>query len=167
MLAMETHTQPVLRDGQHDFDFFFGKWNVLNRRLANPLRGPERWLEFPGTIEVRGVWGGKANFDEGVWENPLGTVYGCTMRFYDEQTRLWSIYWGTFKNGLTVVPTVGAFKDDGTGEFFNEEIFEGEPIICRFRWFKEWGKGCRWEQGFSTDGGASYQTNWIMEFTRA
>jgi hypothetical protein len=25
---------------------------------------------------------------------------------------------------------------------------------------------CRWEQAFSTDGGATWETNWIAEFTR-
>src|SRR5262245_21643118 len=34
------------RDGQHDFDFLFGKWNVTVRRLKNPLHGSTEWYEM-------------------------------------------------------------------------------------------------------------------------
>lgn len=160
-------TQVLLRDGQRDFDFLFGKWRVRNRRLRNPLTGSGEWYEFDAAYTAQPLWAGKANQDEFIAETPLGRIEGLTLRLYDPQNGCWSLYWGTSKNGLTVVPNVGAFNEDGVGEFFSNEVFNGKAIVCRYRWTKEYGDGCRWEQAFSGDGGRTWETNWIMEFTRA
>lgn len=157
----------LLRDGQHDFDFVFGTWRVRNRRLRYPLRGSNEWYEFDATYKAQPLWNGKANLDEFFGESPLGRIEGLTLRLYDERNGCWSLYWATSKNGLTTVPNVGAFNDEGFGDFFSNEVFEGKAIICRYRWTKKYGEGCRWEQAFSADGGSTWETNWIMDFTRA
>jgi hypothetical protein len=36
----------------------------------------------------------------------------------------------------------------------------------RFIWSDITGRSARWEQAFSTDGGESWETNWIMRFER-
>jgi hypothetical protein len=54
----------------------------------------------------------------------------------------------------------------GRGEFYDQELFEGRAIFCRFIWSDITATACRWEQAFSADGGTSWETNWIMEFTR-
>ena len=64
------------------------------------------------------------------------------------------------------MPTVGSFKD-GRGEFYDQEMFEGRSIFVRYVWSDLKPNSCRWEQAFSTDGGKTWETNWIMEFTRA
>ena len=41
-LPVSAQTQPAppqLRDGQHDFDFYFGTWHTHIRRLVRPLTG--------------------------------------------------------------------------------------------------------------------------------
>ena len=163
MIAQE----PGIRhEGQHDFDFFMGSWHVHNRRLKNPLAGSNEWYEFEGTCTARPIWKGKAHIDEAVFASPLARIEGCSIRFYDTQTRLWSIYWSTAKTGLLTLPTVGAFTDDGVGEFFDRETHEGKEIVCRFRWSDITAQSCRWEQAFSVDDGVSWEPNWIMEFTR-
>ena len=43
------------RDGSHDFDFLFGSWTVLNRRLVERLKGSTEWEEFPSTCHARPV----------------------------------------------------------------------------------------------------------------
>lgn len=158
-------TAALQRDGQRDFDFLFGTWNVRNRRLRHPLSGSGEWYEFDSTCTARPVWGGTANVDEFIGDTPLGKLEGMTLRLYDKQTARWSLYWANSTNGLTVVPNVGAFDDAGVGDFFSNEVFEGKPIICRYRWTQKYGRGCRWEQAFSADDGATWETNWIMEFT--
>jgi len=60
---------------------------------------------------------------------------------------------------------IGGFVQ-GRGEFYDQELFEGRAIFCRFIWSGITETACRWEQAFSADGGISWETNWIMEFTR-
>lgn len=50
-------------------------------------------------------------------------------------------------------------------EHFND-TFEGKPVVVRFRWSVPAPDSPRWEQAFSPDGGETWETNWIMEFTR-
>lgn len=157
---------PLTRDGQRDFDFYYGTWRVQHRRLRERLTGSNAWDAFETSVVVRPIFGGKGNIDEFSGEGPTGAFEGMTVRFYDQQSRLWSLYWATPEHGLVTVPNVGAFDENGIGDFFSNELFEETPIVCRYRWTKEWNAGCRWEQAFSTDDGATWETNWIMEFTR-
>ena len=41
------------------------------------------------------------------------------------------------------------------------------PIQVRFIWSGATTPTPRWEQAFSEDGGETWETNWIMDFTRA
>jgi hypothetical protein len=161
--AMETITPA--HDGQHDFDFLFGKWRVHNRRLDDPLHGSE-WNEFGTLATVHPLWNGKGNIDEFIGETTRGPFEGATLRLYDANSGLWSLYWSTPQNGLTTVPNIGAFGNNGVGDFFSHEIIAGKPILCRYRWTQRAGEGCRWEQAFSLDYGRSWKSNWTMDFTR-
>jgi hypothetical protein len=154
------------RNGQSDFDFLMGTWNVQGRRLERPLSGSQSWYECNGTVAARPVWGGNANLDEAYFEGRTGRVEGLTLRLYDEETRQWSLFWGTRSRGLIAVPNVGAFDEHGVGEFFCREEFEGRPIICRYRWCDITPQSCRWEQAFSVDDGTTWELNWTMQFTR-
>jgi hypothetical protein len=46
------------------------------------------------------------------------------------------------------------------------EVFDGRHIFNRFIWTVTSRDACRWEQAFSVDGGRTWETNWIMDFTR-
>jgi hypothetical protein len=50
------------RDGQHDFDFNFGVWKTHIKRLLHPLSGSTESIELDGTVTVRKVWDGRANW---------------------------------------------------------------------------------------------------------
>jgi hypothetical protein len=67
--------------------------------------------------------------------------------------------------GLIDVPVVGAFER-GVGTFYADERFAGRPIRVRFRWTDTATPNPKWEQAFSPDGGASWETNWRMVFSR-
>ena len=41
------------------------------------------------------------------------------------------------------------------------------PILVRFIWSGVTTATPRWEQAFSDDGGRTWETNWVMDFTRA
>ena len=148
-----------------DFDFFVGTWDVTNRRLAKRHVGSDEWDEFPGTSVAHSFFDGAGSFDE--IRFPTRGFSGSTVRIRDAETGLWSIYWMNSRRGvLEQPPVVGRFVD-GVGTFYADDTDEGRPIRCRFIWSRITTTSCRWEQAFSTDGERSWETNWVMEFTRA
>jgi hypothetical protein len=80
----------------------------------------------------------------------------------------WSIWWldGRFPLGPLDPPVRGEFKD-GVGTFYADDTFNGKPIRIRFIWSHISAATCRWEQAFSSDRGARWETNWTMNFERA
>lgn len=153
------------RDGQHDFDFLFGRWKSHQRRLLHPLTGSNEWVEFDATLVVRPALGGSANVDELEGDTPLGHLDGLTVRTYNPKSHQWSIYWANKSNGAFSLPaTVGQFKD-GRGEFYDQEDNNGRNIFVRYLWIAS-PDAPRWEQAFSLDGGKTWETNWIATFTR-
>ena len=86
---------------------------------------------------------------------------------FDPETKLGSIYGAdSRRSGALDPPLVGAFSGD-TGVFIGEDVFRGRPILVRFIWSGVTTPTPRWEQAFSDDGGRSWETNWVMDFTRS
>ena len=154
------------RATSRDFDFWLGKWNVRNRRLARRLDGCDEWDEFAAKVAARPLPGGLGNEDVFCTEYGGGFV-GMSFRFFDPDTGLWSIYWADSRRpGLLDPPVVGSFSD-GVGVFEGADTFRGSPILVRFTWSGVTTPTPRWEQAFSADDGTTWETNWIMDFTRA
>lgn len=149
-----------------DFDFWIGEWKQKNRRLATPLAGAADWYEFESTSNARHLWGGLGNIDEYYGKAPSGDITGLSLRLYNPNVGQWSIYWASAGNPRFGVPTVGSFKN-GVGEFFDQEEWNGRSIFVRYTWSKITPVSCRWDQAFSIDFGTTWETNWIMENTRA
>ncbi len=163
-MAMDT-VDPTTRDGRHDFDFLIGTWKSHQRRLRERLKGSQSWEEFEATLEVRKVLGGLGNFDELVMQRNGKTMVGVTLRLFNPETQQWSIYWADSSGSGLTAPMVGEFTD-GHGVFYDCEPFEGKRIFSRFIWTHESDASCHWEQAFSRDGGATWETNWTAEFAR-
>lgn len=161
-----TQTQPI-RDGSRDFDFFVGKWKGHNRRLRERLVGCTEWQEFEGISDVRNILGNSANYDEVVFHRENGPVHGVTIRLYDHKSGEWSIYWAADGSGSVDVPMIGSFDGkNGTGKFYAHETHNGKHVYSRFLWSKITADSVQWEQALSTDGGATWETNWVTTFTR-
>jgi hypothetical protein len=155
-----------LHDGSHDFDFLHGRWKVHHRRLCHPLSGANEWYEFDGTAVERSLWDGQANIEELDAKLPGGRLRGLALRLYSPMSRQWAIHWSTADNGTLDQPMmVGDFRN-GCGKFYNQETFEDRSIFVRFIWTSLSRERCRWEQAYSADGGRTWETNWIMDFTR-
>ena len=152
-------------DPQHDFDFLFGDWKIQNRRLTARVCGATEWVEFGGTSRVRPLWDGAAQLDEYQGDAPAGRIDALTLRLYNPVARQWSMNWSNRAVGMLDTPLVGEFKD-GIGEFYDQERFEGRSIYVRFLWSGITPTSARWEQAYSDDGGKTWETNWIMAFTR-
>jgi hypothetical protein len=152
-------------DGITDFDFFIGRWKAYNRRLRERLKDSNDWEEIEAEAVVRKVLGGMGNIDEITMQREAGHLQGLTLRLYNPQSGQWSMYWSASTDGVLQPPFVGGFTD-GRGEFYSQEVSEGRSIFCRLTCSDITETSCRWEQAFSTDGGKTWETNWISELTR-
>jgi hypothetical protein len=128
---------------KHDFDFLVGGWKIRNRKLKEPLSGRDEWDEFDGK-----------------------PFEGFTLRLFDPQTRLWTIYWAD-SNGVKLdAGKVGSFDGD-IGEFFARDVFAGKNIIVKFHWDKRNPEAPVWSAAFSDDEGQTWEWNWHAYFSRS
>jgi hypothetical protein len=155
-------------DGRRDFDFLFGSWRVHNRKLRRPFQESPSWVEFMTTATVRPILGGLGNVDSFHAEpSEAGEGWeGFTLRLFDPGQRSWVIRWASTKwPGRLDPPVVGRFNGQ-TGAFFGEDSLGERDIHVRFEWQALGLDGARWEQAFSADGGVTWESNWVMTFTR-
>jgi hypothetical protein len=157
---------PVARpDGARDFDFEIGRWRTKLRRLAKPLTGASEWVLYSGTTTVTKIWGGKANLVELDVRGPAGRIQALSLRLYNPETREWTLNFASASGGTLAVPTVGGFRGR-RGEFYSHEPFGGRTVLVRFVISDMEADSVRFEQAFSTDGGRTWETNWIADDTR-
>ncbi|WP_405974928.1 hypothetical protein OG496_44690 [Streptomyces sp. NBC_00988] len=147
----------------HDFDFFHGEWEVANRRLTDFLQPGSGWEEFEGASRCWPLFDGAANVDE--IDMPYVDSKGLTLRLFNRETGQWSLNWSSSGTGRLFPPVIGRFED-GRGEFYGDDTHDGKDVRVRFVWSGISASGARWEQAFSVDDGASWVTNWTMDFTR-
>jgi hypothetical protein len=154
----------------NDFDFLLGSWHIHNKRQTNALYRDKRgvWEEFEAhnTAEVKHL-DGRVIIDHFEGTLPDGEIRkGITIRAFDPQAQRWSIVWLDNRNPPDFRPLLGTFQD-GIGLFYQDiEAPDGQPLRLRFTWDKITPHTARWQQAFSFDKGNTWNTNWIMEFTR-
>ena len=159
----QVNTDPAI---SHDFDFLFGSWKSHNTFLNGRLRGSHDWIDFDGTLEAEPLLGGLGNIDRYEAVRNGKTVLGTTLRLFNPKTQEWSLYWAdNIRAGILQPPMVGNFHGD-KGDFFGDEEVDGRKVLCRFRWTRTNPDAPKWEQAFSDDGGKTWETNWIVTFTR-
>lgn len=78
----------------------------------------------------------------------------------------WSVRWINSLNGQVQPPVRGRFNADGC-VLEGPDSDDGRPIIARYIWSDITPDSARWTQAFSYDDGASWETNWVMDFRRA
>jgi hypothetical protein len=167
----QTHTPAETKstdNSQHDFDFFFGSWQQANRKRVNLLAVDSEWVEFESFTEAGPILGGLGNIDTYKAPNLPGRpgYEGFTLRLFEPETGLWRIWWAsTISNGQLDPPVVGRFRD-GIGLFECDDVIDGVPVKVRFTWKDITRDSATWEQSFSFDDGATWDTNWITRHTR-
>ena len=146
-----------------DFDFLEGSWVVHHRRLKERLAGSEEWEEFDSVADAVRFFDGAGSFDRG----HLGALgwSGMSLRLFDPARDEWTIWWASDADGRLQPPVHGRFVD-GRGEFHGDDEHEGTPVRVRYVWSRITPVSARWEQAFSTDGGGTWETNWVMELER-
>jgi hypothetical protein len=154
------------RSTQHDFDFLFGSWQVHNRYLKGRFKQSTEWVEFDASAVVAPVLHGFGNVDRLSTVRDGEPFEGVTLRLFDPATAEWSIHWADTKYARTLLPPMVGRFTGGVGEFYGDEVVEGKTVKCRFLWTRPTPDTARWEQAYSNDEGRSWETNWIMQFTR-
>ena len=96
---------------------------------------------------------------------PAGRIEGINLRLHEPQAGQWSSTFASLRDGLLTPSVRGGFHD-GAGEFYGDDQLAGEPIRVRFVITREGPDRARFEQAFSADGGTTWETNWITEFSR-
>jgi hypothetical protein len=157
---------PSATSSAQDYDFFFGKWKIRNRKLKSRLNNCDEWFEFDAEQECRPLLLGSANIDNFLAEVDGKPFEGMTLRLFDPVTRLWSIYWADSNIVRMDVPQVGSY-DRNIGKFFARDVYNGKDIIVQFLWDKTDPDAPVWSQAFSGDEGCTWEWNWYMYMTRA
>lgn len=164
---MASSTIPQSRDGSHDFDWEIGSWTTQLRYLPEPLTGSTRWVEYRGTSEVRAVLGGRANLVELSVKGASGQIEGASLRLYNPKAHQWTLNFASVRNGLLTPPVTGAFDGQGRGTFYGVDTVNDRTVLVRFVISDVTPNAARFEQAFSADGGATWETNWIAVDTKA
>lgn len=143
-----------------DFAFLTGEWRIQNRSIVNG-----EWLEYPGEATVHAILAGVGSVEE--LRIPARNFSGMGLRLLDVENRVWSDHWVNARSGVVSVPgQLGSFEN-GAGIFVTDAEENGQPVKYAGIWDQITPTSCRWRQGASRDGGATWAQNWIMHWTRA
>ena len=148
------------------FDFLVGDWHVANRRLRAPLTGGDEWYETPATASNTTLQNGAISVDE-MWYPELGFA-GSSIRVHSVADDCWTIHWVNSDTGHLQPPVTGRWSADGsTFVATGPDEYGGAPILARYMWHSIERQQATWEQAFSSDDGATWETNWVMSWVRA
>ena len=165
-LPASTLATPAAAGSVKDFDWFLGTWRVEHRRLRQRFAGSNDGEEFQGTTHCQALLGGVVNLNESQGRRESGEFRGMGLRAYDASTDQW------FDGSLTASdptslgePGVGRFEGK-VGTVLSEELYGGLPTRVRGRFTSLSPREATWEQAMSRDGGSTWETNWVMRYTR-
>jgi len=147
----------------HDWDFIVGSWAVHNRRLKG--RAGTKWEEFGSTLVNRPILGSLGNVGDNKFDAPDGSYCGVSIRSFDPQTRQWLSRWLDGRSPSIGAATRGSFEN-GVGTLIGDDLLHGRAIKVRSQWSQITPSSAHWEQAMSMDGGTTWQTNWVSDFTR-
>lgn len=156
----------ILERHRHDWDWLIGSWTVRHHRLKARLAGSTDWDSFDGSCTMIPTLNGFGNMDDNWLDLPAGAYRAMSIRAFNPETRLWSIWWLDERSQSIDPPVRGGFEN-GAGHFEGDDTFNGHAIRVHFQWSDITTSRPRWEQAFSADGGATWEMNWRMEFSRA
>lgn len=145
-----------------EFDFWIGEWDV-NLRV---LQKDNSWKDQHRAVaRIYSILDGKAVLE--LWSENQSGINGYSLRYYNPNKNKWDLWlnWAG-KNRSGTFGLEGEFRH-GRGEFFAErKIDEKTAQISRYTFSDITENSLRWDDGTSADGGRTWGSNWIMEFTR-
>jgi hypothetical protein len=149
-----------------NFNFLIGKWNVINKRLKERLNNSNEWITFSAQMETKSILNGLALMDEMKTDYFGEEFIGLSIRMLNPKSNEWTIYWADTANPeLFLKEQVSGKFNNGIGEFYGKEIFNGKEVKLRFVWKKELANTAQWEQAYFDEKNDSWEINWTMTFT--
>lgn len=149
-------------DPTHQFDFWIGDWDVTLR----VQQSDGTWKDqHKAEDRVYSILDGKAILE--LWSEGKEGINGYSLRYYNPAKKKWDLWlnWAG-KNRSGTHGLEGEFRN-GRGEFFAERKQpDGSDRITRYTFSDITPNSLRWDDGYSTDGGKTWSSNWIMEFSR-
>jgi hypothetical protein len=144
-----------------DFAFLTGEWRIANRRKPP---GATEWDEFEGEATVVAILNGIGSVEE--LRIPARKFAGMGLRLLDLASARWIDHWVNAKSGVLTLPGLPGSFENGAGIFsVTDKDDVGEMLILSL-WDSITSSSCRWRQAVSRDQGRSWDTNWIMHWTR-
>lgn len=145
------------------FDFWLGTWSVNNRRL----QAGGAWRdEGRAVARIDSILGGRAVLER--WTGQGGyPIFGFSVRAWEPNRERWVIVlnWPGGGRAPRFSAMEGTFRH-GRGAFFPPGYDGTWPQVTRFTFSDGLADSCRWDMAQTTDGGESWRTSWIMEFSR-
>ncbi len=150
------------------FDFFEGHWTVSmqQRKIDRELHPSSHWVRFPATVSVRRVLEGAGFEEDYTLIKPRGSKYAIGTRLYDPRKNQWAIYWANKDDGQWQPPAIGGFKTAAGFTVIYDDTWASRPILTRYEWTTRDPNHPSWVQSLSGNCGATWISNWIMQFSR-
>lgn len=145
------------------FDFWLGEWDVENR---NSRPGSDVWgATGRATNRVYTVVGGCAVVEH--WRGyafpSAGHIVGFSVRAYDPDAEQWELVLLWPMNGPPSFGTLEGRFQNGRGDFHSRFVnLQGDSVISRLSFWRIEADSFQWNNAYSRDGGASWDSSWIM-----
>jgi hypothetical protein len=99
---------------------------------------------------------------------PQRNFAGMGLRLLDVQKGVWNDFWVNAKSGVLTTPGQTGVFEHGVGMFTADDTdADNKPIKVKGVWDRITPTSCCWWQSVSWDGGATWEDNWYMDWTRA
>jgi hypothetical protein len=144
----------------HAFDYQFGSWHVRIR-----ARRGNGWTTYTGTHVVTPIWNRTANYGVLEVSGPSGHIEGMQLRLYSPQTHQWALWFAPSSTGEVGEPSRGGFQN-GRGVFLARTTSNGATVLERSVTSDIQPNSYRDEIFVSSDGGRTWRSTWIAEYTR-
>lgn len=147
-------------DKSRRFDFWVGQWDV-NLRIQ---QADKSWKDsVQAEARIYSILDGRAVLE--LWNSE--PIVGYSLRYYDAARDKW-VLWLNWpgRNQAGSSSLEGQFRH-GRGEFFQtEKTPDGTTRLARYSFSDVSPSSLRWDDAYTTDGGKTWSSNWLMEFTR-
>jgi hypothetical protein len=150
------------------FDFWIGEWDVTN---LNRSAGGGEWVETgTATNRVYAVVGGCAVVEhwsgKALGQPPLA-IEGFSVRAFDSEREVWDLVLLWPIQGPAPFGTPSGRFSDGRGDFLNRVVnARGDTVRTRLSFSGIRPDAFQWNNAFSADAGATWDSTWIMHFRR-
>ena len=150
-----------------DFDFFLGDWNVRHRRLAQRLVGSNEWEEYAGTTRCQAILGGIANFNDSTTRRAGATYRSLGLaRFRCEDEGVDGLVARRPQSDAGRRRRSGAVRRSASARSSPTTRSTASRFACGASSLRSRAHAAQWEQAFSPDGGRTWETNYVMHYTR-